>query len=61
MEWPAIVAIVVAAPLILIPVAFIWYLTIGGAYKAIKEGQKEKATAKGRATKRHLVPHLHRA
>ena len=36
MEWQIIVALVVVAPLILFPVTFIWYLTIGGAYQALK-------------------------
>ena len=30
MEWQAILALVVAVPVILFPVAFVWYLTIGG-------------------------------
>lgn len=55
MEWQAIVAIVVAAPVVLLPAAFIGYLTIGGIAAAIREGRTEKAPA------RRLVPHLHRA
>ena len=46
MEWGVIVALVVAAPLILLPVAFIWYLNIGGIYAARKEARKREAAAK---------------
>ena len=37
MQWELIVAIVIAAPIILFPAAFVWYLNIGGIYAAIKE------------------------
>lgn len=30
MEWPIILAIIIAVPLILLPVAFVWYLNFGG-------------------------------
>ena len=54
MEWQFIVALVIAIPIILFPVAFIWYLNIGGIYAAIKEARARrvahekgaKATAK---------------
>lgn len=36
MEWQVIVALVLATPLILLPVAFVWYMTLGGAYEAVK-------------------------
>ena len=37
MDWQIIVALVVAIPIILFPVALIWYINIGGIYTAIKE------------------------
>ena len=45
----AIVAIVLAAPVILFPVALVWYPTIGGMVLAARERQREKAAAKARA------------
>ena len=54
MEWQIIVALVVVAPLILFPVALIWYLSIGGLIAAL--GQRAKAAAKegiGTAAHRH--------
>jgi uncharacterized membrane protein (UPF0182 family) len=39
MEWPLILGLVIAIPIILIPVVFIWYLNVGGVYAAIKEGR----------------------
>ena len=49
MEWQFIVAIVVAIPFILIPVVFVWYLNIGGIIAAIRQGQKERRTAREEA------------
>ncbi len=43
MEWQVILVLVLVAPFLLLPVAFIWYLNIGGLYQAIRQGQlKEK-------------------
>jgi hypothetical protein len=44
MEWTVIVALVIAIPIILFPVAYVGYLTIGGTLAAIR-GEK-KATEK---------------
>jgi hypothetical protein len=43
MEWQFIVALVIAIPIILFPVAFVWYLNIGGIYAAIKEARARRA------------------
>ena len=44
MQWEFIVALVIAIPVILFPVAFVWYLNIGGVYMAVKEALKRRAT-----------------
>ena len=44
MEWQIIVALVIAIPIILFPVAFVWYLNIGGIYTAIKEARARRVT-----------------
>jgi len=44
MEWQIIVALVVAIPVILFPVAFVWFLNIGGIYRAIKEARARRVT-----------------
>ena len=43
MEWQIIVALALAIPIILFPVAFVWYLNIGGIYTAIKEARERRA------------------
>lgn len=43
MEWQFIVVLVLGIPVILFPVAFIWYLNISGIYAAIQEARKRKA------------------
>ena len=37
MEWPVILALIVAVTIILFPAVFIWYLNIGGMYVAVRE------------------------
>jgi hypothetical protein len=48
MEWQIIVALAIAIPIILFPVALIWYINIGGIYSAIKEARAQRATRKKR-------------
>jgi len=49
MQWEFIVALVLGIPVILLPVALVWYLNIGGIYEAIQKARKERA-ARGEAT-----------
>ena len=46
MEALTIVALVVAISIILLPVAFVWYLNVGGIVAAVKEARKHKAAAR---------------
>lgn len=39
MEWPVILALVIAVAIILFPAMFVWYLNVGGLYVLIKEGR----------------------
>jgi hypothetical protein len=43
MQWEFLVALVIAIPIILFPVAFVWYLNIGGIYATIKEARARRA------------------
>ena len=43
MEWQIIVALVVAVPVIMFPVAFVWFLNLGGLFGAIKEARAKRA------------------
>ena len=49
MEWQIIVALVVAIPIILFPVAFVWFLNIGGIYAAIKEARARRVAHQKKA------------
>ena len=42
MQWQIIVALVLVAPIILFPVALIWYINIGGIFAAIRERKIRK-------------------
>lgn len=48
MNWQIVVALVVAIPVILFPVAFVWYLNIGGAYQAIRKLMEERKSVRVR-------------
>ena len=49
MQWELIVALVVAIPVILFPVAFVWFLNISGLMTVWKESRaREKRRAKAR-------------
>ncbi|HJX12978.1 MAG TPA: hypothetical protein VJ377_05555 [Dehalococcoidales bacterium] len=43
MDWQIIVALVLAIPVILFPVALVWYLNIGGIYAAVKQARARRA------------------
>ncbi len=49
MEWQVIIALIVAVPLILLPVVIVWYLNIGGFFAAyfnrmrVKQPIREKS------------------
>jgi hypothetical protein len=42
-EWQIVLAFIIAVPIILFPVAFIWYLNMGGVYAAVKEARARRA------------------
>ncbi len=43
MEWQVILALILAIPVMLIPVALIWYINAGGIRLAIKEARERRA------------------
>ena len=43
MQWEFVVALVLAIPVVLFPVAFVWYLNIGGMAAMLKEARKRRA------------------
>ena len=50
MQWQVVVALVVAIPVILFPVAFLWYINIGGLYAVIKQARERKAARRAKAS-----------
>ena len=46
MEWQVIVALAVSVPIIVLPVAFVWYLNIGGTLAAYKKARRASAAAR---------------
>ncbi len=52
MEWEFIVALVIMVPIILLPVAFVWYLNLGGVLAAFREARAKRAAEKRLATEK---------
>jgi len=50
MDWQIIVALVIAIPVILLPVVFVWFLNIGGIYSAIKEARARRVARRKEAS-----------
>jgi len=46
MELSTIIAIIIAVPIVLIPVAFIWYMNVSGTFAVIRDLQRRRARAK---------------
>ncbi len=46
MEWWVILLLVLAIPIILVPVALIWYINTSGIYTVIRETQRRRAARK---------------
>ncbi len=42
MEWQIVVALVIAIPIILFPVAFVWFLNVGGLSAAAREAREKR-------------------
>jgi hypothetical protein len=56
MEWYIILALVLGIPLILLPVAFVWYLNISGLYQVIRSArQRERRRAEARREAQRVV------
>jgi hypothetical protein len=45
MEWQIILAMVLAIPVILIAVAFVWYLNVSGLYQVMRDARSRRARA----------------
>jgi len=58
MEWQVILILVLAAPFMLLPVALIWYINVGGAVAWFKDRAKAKAEEDKRAKFAEDYPHL---
>jgi len=42
MRWELVIALVIAVPIILFPVAYVWYINVGGIYTAIREARARR-------------------
>lgn len=47
MEWPVVLALVLAIPIILVGVAFVWYLNASGLYQVIRDVRQRQRRRAG--------------
>ncbi len=58
MGWQVILALVLVIPVILIPVAFIWYLNIGGLHAVLKEAKEKRAASETEMKAKTVESHV---
>lgn len=58
MEWWMILLLVLVIPIIIIPVALIWYINVSGIYTVIRETQKRRAAQKKRLREAEMAREL---
>jgi len=46
MHWELVVALIIAIPVILFPVAYLWYLDIGGICSSFKAAKAKRLASK---------------
>jgi hypothetical protein len=46
MQWEFIVALIIVIPVVLFPVAFVWYLNVGGVVQAVREARRARAAGR---------------
>jgi hypothetical protein len=46
MQWQFVVLLSVAIPIILFPVAFVWYMNLKGIYEALRGTRAKKVTGR---------------
>ena len=51
MQWELIVALVVAIPIIIFPVALVWYINVSGLYQVMREARQRQKARVGREKK----------
>ena len=51
MEEQVILALVLAIPIIVVPVALVWYLNMGGLAQAVRRARKARMVAEKKAVK----------
>ena len=56
MDLTVIIALIVVIPLVLLPVAFVWYLNVSGLYRVISDSrQRAKKQARARRQAEEIV------
>ncbi|MBN1177215.1 MAG: hypothetical protein JXA51_06005 [Dehalococcoidales bacterium] len=46
MQWELILALVIAVPIVLFPIAYVWYINIGNFVIAVKRAREKRSIRK---------------
>jgi len=61
MSWQIILAIVLGIPMILLPIAFVWYMNVSGLYQVLRDARERQKRQVAREEKREAMVHEHAA
>ena len=61
MAWQIILGVVLGIPMVLLPIAFVWYLNVSGLYKVLRDTRERQKRQVAREEKREAMVHEHAA
>ena len=61
MAWQIILAIVLGIPMIVLPIAFVWYMNVSGLYQVLRDARARQKRQVAREEKREAMAHEHAA
>ena len=61
MAWQIILGVVLGIPMILLPIAFVWYLNVSGLYQVLRDTRERQKRQVAREEKREAMADEHAA
>jgi len=59
MAWQIILAVVLGIPMIVLPIAFVWYMNVSGLYKVLRDARARQKRQVAREEKREAMAREH--
>ena len=61
MAWQIILGVVLGIPMVLLPIAFVWYLNVSGLYKVLRDTRERQKRQVAYEEKRRAIAERHTA